>query len=148
MIDATALLACAREAVAYYGGTEDDAAAVCERVLGQPTAPRNLRAYCYSAARHAIVDRKRREAHERVGMEALRARDGAITASPPDGDWRPALEALDGLSVRFQRVLEARALGLSYQEIAAALGVPIGTVMSRLHYARAALRRAMGEEEG
>lgn len=145
MIDATALLAYAREAVAYYGGTEDDTATVCERVLGRPNPPRDLHAYCYAAARNVIIDRKRREARERDCKDAIRARDGAPEVSPPDEDWGPALDALEGLSVRFRRVLEARALGLSYQEISTALGIPIGTVMSRLHYARAALRRAMEE---
>jgi RNA polymerase sigma-70 factor, ECF subfamily len=34
-----------------------------------------------------------------------------------------------------------------YREIAEVTGVPIGTVMSRLHRARSALRRAWDEKE-
>lgn len=36
--------------------------------------------------------------------------------------------------------------GLSYAEIAEALGVPKGTVMSRLHYARRRIRKLLGEQ--
>jgi RNA polymerase sigma-70 factor, ECF subfamily len=49
--------------------------------------------------------------------------------------------ALDHLPDRFQRVVELVDIdGLSYQEAADVLGVPIGTVMSRLHRARQRIR--------
>jgi RNA polymerase sigma-70 factor (ECF subfamily) len=53
-------------------------------------------------------------------------------------------DALDGLPVIFREVvLLCDVEEMSYQEIADTLGVPIGTVMSRLARARRALREAL-----
>jgi RNA polymerase sigma-70 factor, ECF subfamily len=55
-------------------------------------------------------------------------------------------QALAGLSPEHRSVfLLHEAEGLSYQEVADALGCPIGTVMSRLHRARARLLEDLGE---
>ena len=54
-----------------------------------------------------------------------------------DGMDERLVRALDGLPVEYQVVLMLWAVdGLSYKEIAEAAGIPIGTVMSRLHRAR------------
>jgi RNA polymerase sigma factor (sigma-70 family) len=51
-------------------------------------------------------------------------------------------EALDDLPVQYREVLVLREMeGLSYQEIANMVGVPIGTVMSRLSRARRRLQQ-------
>ena len=53
--------------------------------------------------------------------------------------------ALSSLSMEQRRVVELRDLeGLEYREIADQLGVPVGTVRSRLNRARARVREATG----
>jgi RNA polymerase sigma-70 factor (ECF subfamily) len=81
-------------------------------------------------------------------LSSLRVR--ATTVDP-----RPALQsrsdverALDGISAAKRiTLLMAEVEGLSCAEIAAALGIPIGTVWTRLHAARRELRRALEEGE-
>ncbi len=58
---------------------------------------------------------------------------------------RTLTRAFQALPPRYQAILELRELeGRSYAEIATALQVPLGTVMSRLFYARRALRDLLG----
>jgi RNA polymerase sigma-70 factor (ECF subfamily) len=76
----------------------------------------------------------------------------------PDSDYNPADQAeaqakrwavrraLDQLPAASRAALVLREYeGLSYMEIAAALGIPQGTVMSRLNYARNRLRELLME---
>jgi RNA polymerase sigma-70 factor (ECF subfamily) len=57
---------------------------------------------------------------------------------------RSVRAAIGGLPVRYREVLTLRELeGLSYDEIAEVLGISIGTVESRLHRARARLKRKL-----
>jgi len=56
------------------------------------------------------------------------------------------MAALDRLPVDFRETLVLRELeGLSYKEIADVIGLPIGTVMSRLARARQRLRQALSD---
>jgi RNA polymerase sigma-70 factor (ECF subfamily) len=57
----------------------------------------------------------------------------------------PAMTALYGLPEEFRTTMVLVTLeGYSYKETAAATGVPIGTVMSRLHRGRKRMREALG----
>ena len=59
------------------------------------------------------------------------------------------LAALARLPERFQEVIVLCDVeDLSYKEIAAALGIPLGTVMSRLHRGRALLRAELPDMQG
>jgi RNA polymerase sigma-70 factor (ECF subfamily) len=69
-------------------------------------------------------------------------------AVPPEQDWslaaRDMVRGLDRLSADQREVLLLVVVeGLEYQDVATVLGVPIGTVMSRLSRARDALRDHM-----
>ena len=73
--------------------------------------------------------------HQSVGLESA---EMAALKAMPDEAVRAALESL---SPEFRGVvLLADVEGFSYKEIAEIMGTPIGTVMSRLNRARAALR--------
>lgn len=108
--------------------------------------------WLYRLAVNVCLERLRREGRRRVlgngngaGPEPV-----ALTARPaadgPGADVRAALAALDPA---YRACVILRDVeGLSYREIAAALGVPVGTVRSRLARGREALRAALREWEG
>src|SRR5581483_3185578 len=69
-------------------------------------------------------------------------------AAPPDTSRAGLVAALDSISKDERETLFLYAVAdLSYEEIAAALRIPVGTVRSRLARARARLRERLGDEE-
>lgn len=62
-------------------------------------------------------------------------------------DAATILRAMSRLSAPFHQLLVLREIeGLTYQELAEVVGIPVGTVMSRLSRARVALRRSLRSE--
>jgi RNA polymerase sigma-70 factor, ECF subfamily len=117
----------------------------------------NFRAWIYKILRNAFLT-------SRTGLKAVAAEplevDGeevnlpAVKETPETillerSDWQLVQQALERLPVAYREVLLlCEVEELSYQEIAAALTIPMGTVMSRLSRARRALREAVQKMQG
>ncbi|AWN42624.1 RNA polymerase sigma factor [Methylobacterium durans] len=110
-----------------------------------PTEERAALAYLFRVVRHAWIDRIRRA--------AVREPSGQVEACPVPAATddrlidaiavRQAFERLDAPCRRVVACVDVE--GLSYRETAEALGIPVGTVMSRLHRAR---RRMLAQIAG
>ena len=111
-------------------------------------APGTFDGWLYRVTKNLFLDRVRRSG--RMRTEPLPSDDWRIPASseptPADVVERRTLEAslqqgLDALSSDFRlAIVLCDVEGLSYEEIAASTGWPIGTVRSRIHRARKTLR--------
>ncbi len=109
------------------------------------------RAWLLTIMRNAQVNRVRRkrpelmhDPDETMSRIADESPDGADAESQLiDQEFEAPIEnALNALPEKFRKVVELVDLNqLSYQEAADALGIPVGTVMSRLHRARRNIRQ-------
>jgi len=116
------------------------------------------RAWLLTIMRNAQVNRVRRKRPELMKDpdETMgRVADNSATGSPADKALMdtelsgPLELALNALPPKFHRVVELVDIdGLSYQETADALGIPVGTVMSRLHRARRNIRAHLEASQG
>ena len=106
---------------------------------------RPFKGWWFAILRNCCVDilRQRRAART----------DGLDGIDPPDTrtagafDWQRLDAALGRLSSAHQEILRLRYYGgLSYEALAETLGIPKGTVMSRLHLARKALAEHLHTE--
>ena len=78
-----------------------------------------------------------------------RTQSDAETLLAQADDARSMTRALGSLPDHFQQLLVLREFeGLSYQELSEVIGIPMGTVMSRLSRARVALRKALTPGSG
>ncbi len=111
----------------------------------QPRAP--FQSWLFRIALNRATDMLRAD-HETVDVDELPLAspelepETAVERNALEAQVRKAVLALPeaSRSVLILREYE----GLSYKEIAATLDIPLGTVMSRLNYARERLREALG----
>lgn len=109
---------------------------------------RNLRAYLLTMLHHVRIDHAKREAWRRDQVPLDDTSTPGIAASQLARlECRELGHAIQALPDGQREVLLLVCLeGLSYQETAELLEIPIGTVMSRLNRARAALRQMLATE--
>lgn len=116
-----------------------------ERALsrwGSKHADGDLRAWLFSILYRQFVDGHRRSKRYARMLEDLGGGDETAPSVERTLMARSTLEAFNQLPVEQRALLVSISVeGMSYQEAADALGIPIGTVMSRLSRARQALRR-------
>lgn len=113
----------------------------------RPTA--RFRTFLYVLARHVWADRCRKLMRRERLTFWLRT-DAEIRDSAPEGNGSSqAMDvqaALNRLSPKLREVLVLNVYqGLRYQEIADILGIPLGTVKSRVNLALAAMRNLLDE---
>lgn len=112
----------------------------------------SLGAWLFAVMHNVFINGLRREGRFEPLDRVAEATDQPEAASAASVETPLALRdlerALDRLAPEQRAVLLLVALeGLAYDEAAAVLGVPIGTVMSRLSRARERLRRLLDPEE-
>ena len=112
----------------------------------RPQGDNSFRAWLCRIAHNLAVDALRRK---RPDAELDEQRSGGAAGNPASAylqtEQAAEIRALvDQLPDACRIVLALREYeGLSYGEIAHALNIPLGTVMSRLNYARTALRKSL-----
>lgn len=115
----------------------------------------SMRAWLHRILRNTFASRYRKRRRERevverahlegaLGADRMRLDEPRVVAASLSDELTRALETLPA---EFRAVLTLVIVdGLSYRETADALGCPIGTVMSRLHRARAAMLEQLQPE--
>ncbi len=116
---------------------------------GQYTAGTNARAWLHRLLRNAFVTRARRHRIELDTERELAELPGAWFGqerTPARPDFSPPVaRALASIPGTWADALLAVEIGeRSYAEAAAELGIPLGTVMSRIHRGRRALAAQLG----
>jgi RNA polymerase sigma-70 factor (ECF subfamily) len=111
----------------------------------------DLRAWLFAIMRNLFLSRARNKTGSRVVFLEEVNQDGLAMQATQEGHMQAndLLRGLDELSEEQRSVLLLVSVeGLSYAQVAQVLGIPIGTVMSRLSRARERLRQMTDVRRG
>jgi RNA polymerase sigma-70 factor (ECF subfamily) len=121
--------------------------------------PEKIRGWVMQVARNLVIDvARRRRARAAVFADGVQAAEEAAAVALPEpadaavnrGELRGVLErAIAGLNEPYRSIVVMREIqGLAYDDIAAGMGMPLGTIKVYLHRARRVLRDAVRREMG
>jgi RNA polymerase sigma factor (sigma-70 family) len=113
--------------------------------------------WLYKIAANSSIDHLRKKRIQALSLDSpLRTDDGEVTFDVPDYSHHPEeemvrreravsiAEAIESLPDKYRRVIIARhSEEKSYEEIAAELGLPVGTVKARIFRARELLKKRL-----
>ena len=108
---------------------------------------RPFKGWWYAIVRNCCLDilRHRRRSPDTGSLDGIDVPDEVLAQTQ---DLQALQAALSRIAEAHQEILRLRYFGeLSYEELAEALSIPKGTVMSRLHLARKSLADQMPQEE-
>ena len=111
----------------------------------------NLRAWLFTILHNVHVNQVRSKAARPQEVDVADVESKLVSPARQEErvELREMMRAVDELPEEQRKVLLLVALeGLKYDEVADMLGVPIGTVMSRLSRAREAVRAKLANEGG
>ncbi len=113
------------------------------RSLGTLRDPRTLPAFLYTTARHTAISRMRKRSGQATESYTDELFDGTAEAEVDAFDNAELVHhALDQLPLAQREALTLFFLqDLSLEEIAELLDVPVGTVKSRIHYGKLAIKK-------
>ncbi len=108
------------------------------------TELRSFKAWLFQVARNICLNRVRSRQRGRTALESA-AHLAEVAASEPDVEPKaaPLHDAISRLPPTLAELYQLRASGLSYDEVATILEIPLGTVKSRMHDMVKRLREEM-----
>jgi len=130
-----------------FDGAEDavqEALVRCWRDLPRLRDPDRFDAWLNRILLHAVTDEARSRPRLRASLTVLRLEPAQPDSTGALADRDELARVFDRLSIEHRTIIVLHHyLGLTVDEAATTIGIPVGTAKSRLHYATEALRAAL-----
>ena len=102
----------------------------------------NIRAWLFTIMRNIFINEYRRNGRKKLVLDAVKHTQTPVTAS---ADWNLRLKEISSAIHELPSIFKTACLlylqGYKYHEIACALDEPLGTIKSRIHFAKKMLQK-------